>query len=133
MTEKRVCVLVVEDQVLVRADIVNYLSEAGFFVLEAACGDDAIALVDSGLVVDVLFTDVGLGNGSDGWDVGERLRARLPALAVIYASGNFGSERRPVAGSVLLDKPCLPDEVVNLCHTMPNGGPESGLPDRAFA
>ena len=120
MTEKRVCVLVVEDQVLVRADIVNYLSEAGFSVAEAACGDDAIALVDSGLAADVLFTDVSLGNGCDGWEVGERLRARLPALAVIYASGNFGSGRRPVPGSVLLDKPCSPDEVVNLCHTLPN-------------
>jgi CheY-like chemotaxis protein len=108
-------VLVVEDEWLLRADIVAYLRAAGWRVIEASSGETAMALVEDGAPIDVLFTDIALGGHIDGWDLGEKMRALRPGSGVIYASGRYDEPRRPVAGSVALEKPYMRDEVLHAC------------------
>jgi CheY-like chemotaxis protein len=79
-------VLVVEDEVLIRLDVVQALHEAGFPVLEAADAEEAAALVEGGHPVDVLFSDVQLGAGPDGVALARRLHRRLPALSIVLTS-----------------------------------------------
>ena len=51
-------VLVVEDDDEVRATVVELLGDLGYRVLEAADAQSALAIIESGAAIDVLFTDV---------------------------------------------------------------------------
>ena len=62
-------VLVVEDDALIRCDVVSELSAQGWDVLDAPSGDAALALAKDNRV-DVLVTDIQLG------ELGQRLGCR---------------------------------------------------------
>jgi signal transduction histidine kinase len=80
-------VLLVEDHADVRALFSGFLRQAGYTVLEAVDGDDAAALFEArGAEVDLLVTDVVMPNLS-GPALAAALRARRPALKVLYVSG----------------------------------------------
>jgi PAS domain S-box-containing protein len=80
-------VLLVEDEVLVRRTAARALRSAGYQVLEAVTGEDAVRIVGDGAVpIDLMLTDVVMP-GIDGGVLAElALRAR-PNLRVLYASG----------------------------------------------
>ena len=86
MLDGRQVVLVVEDEALVRCAAVDMITDLGFSVLEASDGEEALALIDSGGRIDILFTDIGLP-GLRGDDLAKQARARRPDLRVILASG----------------------------------------------
>ena len=71
-------VLVVEDEFLVRYNIAGCLQEAGYVVVEAGSGEEAIALCNSGRPIDMVVTDINLGGCASGWDVAECFRAARP-------------------------------------------------------
>lgn len=79
-------VLVVEDEVLIRMDIVQELSLAGLEVLEAANAEEALGLVEAGHRVDVVFSDIQLGGTVDGIALARRLHELRPGLPVILTS-----------------------------------------------
>ena len=113
-------VLVVEDEVLVRTAIVQYLQEHGAGqVLEAESGEGAIAMCGSSTQVDVLFTDINLEGSISGWDVAEAFRAARPEIAVVYTSGNGPDHSRCVRGSRFFGKPYgLPDILYACQHPL---------------
>ena len=80
-------ILVVEDEEPVRALLCRILKNAGYTVLVAVTGEDALrveAAHDGS--IDLLFTDVILP-GMTGRELAERLQGRRPEMAVLYASG----------------------------------------------
>jgi PAS domain S-box-containing protein len=80
-------VLVVEDQDEVRRLATSVLTACGYFVLEAADGAKALALVESHHEpIDLLLTDVVLP-GMNGRELAECLKTLLPAIKVLYTSG----------------------------------------------
>lgn len=101
-------VLVVEDEAAVRALVVEALAEVGYGVMEAADGPSALAVLESGAVIDLLVTDVGLP-GMNGRQLADAGRARRPGLKVLFVTGyahelDLGqADRRP--GTELLTKP----------------------------
>jgi PAS domain S-box-containing protein len=102
-------VLLVEDDEDVRAYTADCLRELGYRVVEAASGEDAVALVKQTLEeIDLLFTDVVMP-GMTGEELAAELRRDRPDLKVLYASGytrdaivHSGRLQRGVA---LLQKP----------------------------
>ncbi len=84
MTRK--CVLVVEDQYLIRLMLVEGLTDAGFAVIEAQDGETALGLL-KGTEVDLLITDIQMPGCTDGNAVGAYAKTRHPGMPVIYASG----------------------------------------------
>ena len=78
-------VLVVEDEEVVRRLLRQVLEQAGYDVLEAADGAEALSLAAT-CRVDLLLTDMTMP-GLNGREVAERLRAERPDLKVIYMSG----------------------------------------------
>ena len=79
----RPSVLVVEDNDDVRELAESVLGMAGYAVLAAASGEQALALLRQGARVDLLFTDVIMPGGMNGLqlvDEVHRLRPRLPVL-----------------------------------------------------
>jgi CheY-like chemotaxis protein len=122
MTQQLV-VLIVEDSALVRIDLAETLRSLGWSVLEADSGEEALDLCTSGQHVDVLVTDINLGNGTTGWDIARAFWLREP-LPVIYMSGNADNPLRHVPASAFMTKPCQPPEVIETClrlHERRNG------------
>jgi CheY-like chemotaxis protein len=74
-------VLVVEDEELLRAVAVEALEEAGFQVIEATTGEEAIRKCQ--VPLDALFTDIRLPGQIDGWDIAEHCRDAAPKLPVV--------------------------------------------------
>ena len=114
-------VLVVEDEFLIRDNIVGHFREAGCLVLEAQSGEQALALLRQDRVIDVVFTDIRLSGELTGWDVGAACRAMWSDVAVIYASGHSVEPERCVSGSMFFDKPYRPERVLEACQSLCNG------------
>lgn len=85
-TDGRPCVLVVEDEVLIRLDVSDVLRRAGYTVLEAASGAEALDLLATGCRVDVLFSDYQLLGPNDGWELCMSVSKRYPHLPFILTS-----------------------------------------------
>jgi CheY-like chemotaxis protein len=98
-------VLVVEDEFLLRDLIVQELADAGFEVIEADTGESAIAILNAGQPIDVLFTDIRLPGQIDGWEIARHARHHRPKIPVIYASGYTLDRSAQVPGSHYLGKP----------------------------
>lgn len=84
--QKTEVVLVVEDEDRVRGVSVEALREFGYTVIGAANPREALQLLDGGLSVALLFTDVVMP-GMSGHDLAVQARERLPGLKVLYTTG----------------------------------------------
>jgi len=80
-------VLLVEDELAVRMVVVEVLSELGYTVLEASNGQSALVVVNSGVRIDLLLTDVGLPGGMNGRQLADAARERRPGLKVLFVTG----------------------------------------------
>ena len=107
-------VLLVDDQPALRAVTARILSGAGYAVLTAANGPEALALAESGERIDVLITDVVMPEML-GQQLAEQLRESRPALRVIFVSGfarpALEHAGRPLDGP-LVQKPFSADELL---------------------
>ena len=99
---KAVTVLVVEDDWMIRENIVTDLRQEGWAVLEAATGAGALKALQDAEKVDLLVTDIGLADALSGWEVAEAFRVAHPEVPVIYASGNPANDHRRFPGSIFL-------------------------------
>jgi CheY-like chemotaxis protein len=98
-------VLIVEDEELVRAIAQDEFTDAGFVVVTAANGEQALEQLQADPGFDLLFTDIRMPGGIDGWSVAERARRIKPDIAVIYATGYSEDQASMVASSIFLKKP----------------------------
>ena len=116
-------VLIVEDETLISRLIADWLNERGFAVHEAASGDEALAYIDQGGPVDVMFTDVNLPGSLSGAELAAEVRARRPELPIVYASGRYSAgEIAPlVSRSVFVTKPYDPGDVCSLLKRLTGG------------
>jgi signal transduction histidine kinase len=80
-------VLVIDDEPVLRALIVEVLEEAGYRVLSAGDGARGLRLLDSGARIDLLVTDVGLPGGMNGRQVADAARLSRPTLRVLFITG----------------------------------------------
>ena len=81
-------VLLVEDEDIVRQPIGIYLRKLGYSVLEAANGNQALALWrEHRDTIDLLYTDMVMPEGLTGLELAERLVMEKPALRIIISSG----------------------------------------------
>jgi CheY-like chemotaxis protein len=107
------CVLVVENEPIVRFSIADQLRDQGYAVVEAETGEKAIALsskTDHRPIVAV-FTDIELSGRLSGWDVADAFRQAYPQIRIIYTSGHSQDTRRRVSRSTFLAKPYVPTDV----------------------
>jgi len=113
-----VTVLVVDDEPLILEMISEELTGQGFSVLEADTGEAALSIINSGGIVDVLFTDIRLPGDLDGWRLAATAREARPELPVIYASGYVVEKGAAVPGSVFLKKPYLLSAIAETIRTL---------------
>ncbi|HTO82627.1 MAG TPA: response regulator [Methylomirabilota bacterium] len=80
-------VLVVEDEVLVRTNVAEYLRACGYRVLEANDADEAILILRNVDDIDIVFTDVQMPGSLDGFGLAQWVRRERPRIRVIITSG----------------------------------------------
>ncbi|MCK8786203.1 response regulator [Roseomonas sp. NAR14] len=112
--------LVVEDDPLVRATLVDALNDGGFEVLEAEDASTAMGLLRTRPDIVALLTDINLADGPDGFELAEAARRLRPALPVLYASGRYAEPvvERCVPSAVFLAKPFAPATAVDTLHRL---------------
>lgn len=90
VTAKIPYALVVEDDVLILMHICDILEEAGFRFYEASTAAGAIALLE-GLAENVvlLFSDVELEGGADGFELAHYAEVHWPWIEIVIASGHI--------------------------------------------
>jgi|EndMetStandDraft_6_1072998.scaffolds.fasta_scaffold66840_2 CheY-like chemotaxis protein len=79
--------LVVDDEPLIRMDIADIISDAGYHVVEAATADEALAFLEKYSSLQLLFTDVQTGSDLDGFELARKIAERWPNIEVVVASG----------------------------------------------
>jgi PAS domain S-box-containing protein len=98
-------ILLVEDDAGVRAVTAAMLKELQFNVIEADNGARALDIVDRESEIDLLFTDIVMPGGMNGFELGRLARERRPQLPVLYATGYSASYAAPEKGADMLAKP----------------------------
>ena len=111
-------ILVVEDEVLVRAMISEELRFHGYTVIEAASADEALAVLRSHLNVDMVVTDKRMPGALDGAGLVRTLRSEFPAVKIVMAA----VEAPEAAVRGLLDgfvsKPFSPSQLSRFVRTL---------------
>ena len=80
-------VLVVEDEILIRAAVAEYLRKSGYTVVEAADAAEAIAVFASGEPIDVVICDVDMPGTMDGLGLARWIKQHYCTLPVLLTSG----------------------------------------------
>ena len=112
-------VLIVEDEFLLRADAVGFMTDRGFIVYQAGNADEAIGLIELHEEIRVVFTDIHMPGSMDGLKLAHYIRGRWPPVKVIITSGHA----RPLTedmtiGSAFVAKPYQLGEVVDNLRAM---------------
>jgi PAS domain S-box-containing protein len=102
-------VLIVEDDALVRKYVVSQVASLGYATLEAANAAEALKIIDSGTIIDLLFTDVIMPGAMNGRKLVDEALRRRPALKTLFTSGYTENaiihQGRLDPGVLLLAKP----------------------------
>jgi two-component system, response regulator PdtaR len=85
--DNRLVILVVEDEPLVRALMVDALEDEDFVVVEAPTGDVALRVLQARSDIAVVLTDVDMPGEIDGFQLARIAREMYPQVVVIVVSG----------------------------------------------
>jgi CheY-like chemotaxis protein len=100
--------LLVEDEVLLQELLDTELAAAGYELVIVNTGTEAFAMLEADAArFKAVITDIRLGSGPDGWEVGRRARELLPDVSVVYLSGDSAHDwtSKGVPKSMMIAKP----------------------------
>jgi CheY-like chemotaxis protein len=111
-------ILVVEDDSLVRGYVTAQLDSLGYATRSVADAAEALALIDAGIMFDLLLTDVILTGGMNGRVLADEVARRRPAMKILYTSGytenSIVHHGRLDPGVLLLAKPYRKAELARM-------------------
>ena len=110
-------ILLVEDEEPVRNLLRDTLEEAGYTVLEAPDGGEALALLSrSGQTIHLILSDVVMPK-MGGRDLAEQVASRYPGIKMLLISGYpetvLGQQNETEGGLPFLFKPFTPNDLTN--------------------
>jgi PAS domain S-box-containing protein len=125
----RLCVLLVDDDELVRASTESLLETAGHLVIPVHSGEEALEKIESGVRPDLVILDMNMP-GLGGAGTLPRLRALCPTLPVLLATGRADQTALNLVSThphvILLAKPFSLEELRQ--HLQPLSSHQSLLP-----
>jgi CheY-like chemotaxis protein len=104
-------ILLVEDDALVRLSVADVLRAAGYTVIEAASGMEALRILAVASAIDALVTDVSVPPGPDGVELASRFRAKKRNLPVVFATAS--NRPKDQACDAWVQKPYDPNDVAS--------------------
>jgi len=115
------CILLVEDEWLIRTIMAEELIEAGFDVTSVETGDEAMALLSGDPGFTILVTDIHMPGKTDGISLAQTVRARYPDVPIIYTTGRPDALDRaglPGGRVLTLVKPYKPSRLIEAIRDM---------------
>jgi PAS domain S-box-containing protein len=106
VAERQVKILVVEDQEGVRTVATGFLTDFGYEVVEAADGIAALNILNEQDDIDLMFTDVVMPGGLNGFDLAQAAQQIRPDLRIVHTSGY------PKGAMVHMEEPRLKDNII---------------------
>lgn len=99
--------VVVDDDPIILMTASKIVEDAGFVALDATTVAEAIEHFEAhGREIVLLFTDVQMPGGRDGFELAREVAQRWPSTTIIVASGNCSPEAEDLpAGALFLGKP----------------------------
>lgn len=80
-------ILVVEDDIQLCATVVDLLKELGYQVLKVHDAEGALTIVESGVHIDLLFTDVVMPGPVRSTELAQKAKALHPDMGILFTSG----------------------------------------------
>ena len=118
-------ILVAEDDPDVQATVVELLTDLGYIVLRANDAQSALSVIESGVAIDLLFTDVVMPGALKSPELARLARARLPELMVLFTSGYTENaivhDGRLDVGVELLSKPYTREQLARKVRAVLEG------------
>jgi len=106
-------ILVVEDNLLLSADISVALEDEGYDVIAVAKADEAIKVLETRNDIRTIFTDIDLPGSMDGLKLAAAVRDRWPPVNIIVTTGKSAPHRDEMPeNSLFIAKPYRSAEVV---------------------
>jgi two-component system cell cycle sensor histidine kinase/response regulator CckA len=99
-------VLVADEDVLIRALLARELRERGYAVLEAASAEEALAILGTGISIDLLISHVWMPGPIDGTDLVGVVRGEQPAVKILVSSSDIPESTLDGCVDGFLPKPC---------------------------
>jgi len=115
------CILLVEDEWLIRTIMAEELTEAGFTVTSVETGDEAMTLLTEDPSFTILVTDIHMPGKTDGIALARTVRERYPDVPIIYTTGRPDAlDRASLPGGRVLTlvKPYKPSRLIEAVRGM---------------
>ena len=114
MSADQSTILLVEDEPLVRLFVSDLLQDADFKVVEASNAAEARVILEAGLPVSVLLTDVEMPGTWNGYELAHWVHESWPGIQILVTSGRQWPEEGDLPpGAAFLAKPCPNDAIVS--------------------
>jgi CheY-like chemotaxis protein len=107
----RPTVLIVEDDIVIRSALAEYLRAAGYLIVEAANAAEAVAVFGAGVPIDIAFSDIRMPGPMDGLGLARWIRRQHPGVRVALTSGNLSPVRTAEVAEIFVPKPYQAAEV----------------------
>lgn len=113
------CVLVVEDDPIIRIDTVLMLEDAGIPAVEFESADEALAYAQSHRrEIAAIFTDVNLRGCLDGIELASIVSEADPRITLLVTSGGYSVRpARLPAQAQFIKKPWVPRQLLRVIQT----------------
>lgn len=130
-------ILVVEDDPDVRSTTVEVLNNLGYKVIEAANADSALAILQCGISIDLLFTDVVMPGKLRSPELARLAKERIPGIGVLFTSGYTQNAivhaGRLDEGIELISKPYSPEKLSQKIRKILDSRPKAAAEEDAEA
>ena len=116
-------ILVVEDEVLIRLMISEYLREFGYKVVEAKNAAEATRILRSDEPVELVFSDIRMPGEMDGFALAQWIGRNKPGVGVVLTSAHLEPEHlaaQSCADAQFVAKPYVPRTVLERIRTQLN-------------
>ena len=126
---ERPLVLVVEDEYLLQADVLDALGKAGVESDAMFSAEEALeAFVNAEKPYKILITDARLRGDMTGWELARQIREKDGTFPVIYLTASAVAEwdAEGVPNSILIAKPFITARLMAALSVLLNGNIEAG-------
>jgi signal transduction histidine kinase/ActR/RegA family two-component response regulator len=110
-------ILLVDDNQTLVAVARRHLHALGYKVVPALSGPEALAILESGEAVDLLFTDIVMPEGMSGYVLAEAAHRLRPGLKVLFTTG-YAADLSEHGGQPMLHKPYDRRELARAVRTV---------------
>jgi CheY-like chemotaxis protein len=117
-------VLVVEDEILIRSAVAEFLRNVGYRVIEAADAAEAVAIFASRTQIDLVFSDINMPGPMDGLGLVRWIADHRPGIQVILTSAISHARRAGQSGAGFLRKPYRLAEAARRIASLLNDPPQ---------